>query len=274
MNPIEKALTARGVKLPPSPVSFNALLRDAGVAKSYVIAMTGRCGSTWLATSLSQIPTAGEPMEYFSEEGLKHYGTVPATGDFKEFIVSIIKAYKTGSTFGFKIDGLRLSWIERLLDFNTGSSDHFPSWVDMRRRNIVKQAMSFARAKKSGLWHLTEGVRPGIPSEDVEVTDESIWREIEAIMRSEIVLDLQHSGSGQNPLRLVYEDLLDSRDQVIFRVLHHVLGRIVPFEKIEDRTRKLQSKGMDPREIRFCAENIERLASVYRQRTSTAIVRS
>lgn len=76
-NPIEAAIESLGVTLPDHSQDLSGAVRSTGVAKFYVLITTARIGSTWLAGLLRQIEGVGNPVEYFSEEGLRSYGPSP-----------------------------------------------------------------------------------------------------------------------------------------------------------------------------------------------------
>lgn len=265
MNRLQKVLVARGVKIPSKPVRFRDVLRLAGVSNCYAITMTGRCGSTWLATSISQIEGAGNPLEYLSDEGMSYFGSVPESGDFIAFIVSIIQSHKTETTFGFKIDGLRLSWLEEMVDFEVEADEPLLSWIDMRRLNIVRQALSFVRAKRSGVWHISANQSAQFVEKENGILDADIWKEVNMIAASEKYLDSRSMKMSRKPLRIFYEEILESKEQLMLRLLVHVFGeRYLSLIKApSDKTLKLQTSHQDDREFQFWVDNMERLNDLY-----------
>lgn len=270
-NPIAKALLERDILLPETPVDLSQTLRHADVLRPYVICMTGRCGSTWLATALAQLPQCGNPLEYLSEEGIAHYGQPDGSGSFVQYVASIIAQRRTGQAFGLKIDGLRLGWLSSVCDLVQSFPSSTTAWIDMRRLNLVKQAFSFARAKKTGIWHVQATDRN--PEEriqkaqgELEVPDHAIWKEILSIIRSEKAMDSFYASAGLRPLRIVYEELLDSKPTLMLRVLAHLFpDRSFSVEQVTvaDGTQKISAAKNDIDELRFIELNAKILNAVY-----------
>ncbi len=94
-NPIARALEDRGIRIPDEPADFSTALAAAGVQRTYLICMTGRCGSTWLASTLAQLPHCGQPFEYLSEEAIPHYGQPDGSGDLLQYITSLAQMRQT-----------------------------------------------------------------------------------------------------------------------------------------------------------------------------------
>jgi len=270
INPTAQALLDRGITLPKKPICLKRVFERAGVHSVFIIAMTGRCGSTWLAKTLGQVEGVCEPEEYFSNEAVKYYGTTPEDGDLEDFILSIVKKYQKNGNFGFKIDGQRLSWLDTLFDLESSFTGEDVKWIDMRRINIVKQALSFARAKKSNTWHIFshQDAVALADSTPEEITDKTIWNELNAIVRSENLLNSFYEKLQIDPLFIKYEELIDSKHQVLCRVLHHIADGQpeILFQSIEDKTKKISSMDQDNREIRFCQDNIAEISKVYKSR--------
>jgi LPS sulfotransferase NodH len=278
-NPITKALLERGILLPEIPVDLSSALRQADVLRPYVICMTGRCGSTWLATALAQIPFCGKPFEYLSEEGIAYYGKPDGSGSFVKFVASIIDDHKTGQTFGLKIDGMRLEWLSSVCDLAQSFPSSTTAWIDMRRLNLVKQAFSFARAKKTGVWHVqatdqNQEERTQKAQEKIEIPDRAIFKEIVSIIRSEKTMDRFYSSAGLVPLRIVYEELLDSKSTLMLRVLAHLFPKrsfTVEQVAVADGTKKVSSSKNDMDELRFIERNAKILNAVYQLRYDPSV---
>ncbi len=209
-NPIARALEDRGIRIPDEPADFSTALAAAGVQRTYLICMTGRCGSTWLASTLAQLPHCGQPFEYLSEEAIPALRS--ARWQWRPAAIHHLACADAADqqVFGLKIDGMRLGWLSEICDLGLSFSPRWTAWVDMRRRlNIVKQGFSFARAKASGVWRqyasekAAGSARPARTNTSAApVEDGEVWNEMVHIVASEKRMDetyrsvaLSHSAS-------------------------------------------------------------------------------
>ena len=257
-NPLIAAMEARGIEAPAAPMDMSEIFDTKGIKNVYIIAMTGRCGSTWLASELSALPNSGKPQEYFSEEMLPYIQPDRRFGSFAEFLESVVDTGRTGDTFGFKIDSTRLSRLAEVIDLRLSFATPLTKWVDMRRINIVKQAFSFAKAKRTGVWHAyseEEAKNTGSPlGQAGYIPDEVIWREIDLLMKSESRLADIYLDLSVSPLAIRYEEMLDSKPQLILQVLSHLFpDRDLPeiLEEPKKSTRKLAASGPADNELAF-----------------------
>lgn len=275
-NPISASLTGLGISVPDVPVDFSRAFRAAGVRRTYLICITGRCGSTWLAHAMAQLPHCGNPLEYFSEEAIPHYGRPDGSGDLLQYVQTVAEDRQTAGAFGLKIDGMRLEWLSQICDLRQSFSPDSTAWVDMRRLNLVKQAFSFARAKATGIWHSLEASgdslgksMPVPPTPASPVTDTAVWHEIMAIIRTERLMDRTYAELGVQPLRIFYEELLDSKRHILQRLLVHCFPRrVLRITELEfkDATQKLAGAKEDGDELAFLERHSILINNVYKLR--------
>ena len=105
-------------------------------------------------------------------------GAHESLGSHLKYVAS---KYASNGRFGFKINPDRLKWLSEYVDISLTFPQDFCSWIDMRRWNIVKQAFSFARAKKTGKWHSfsnEESTQVASEGSNVEVSDSDVWSRI------------------------------------------------------------------------------------------------
>ena len=243
-NLIGRALLQKNVNLPDAPTNYLNAFRDAGVASCYIITMSGRSGSTWLASALKQIPGAGHPVEYFSEEGIAYYGDFSSEQSLGSHLKYVASKYASNGRFGFKINPDRLKWLSEYVDISLTFPQGFCSWIDMRRWNIVKQAFSFARAKKTGKWHSfsnEESTQAASDGSNVEVSDSDVWKEILSILRQERNIKEFYRDRNISPLVIFYEEIFDSKRQLLLKVLHQIKAPVHDIKLLDhvlDGTRK------------------------------------
>jgi LPS sulfotransferase NodH len=267
MNHIGEALLAQGVVLPDRPLDLSGALQDAGVRQSYIIVMTGRSGSTWLASALKSVPGAGNPHEYFSEEALPWYSRKVDGQSLSDLVTDMFRRHKTGQTFGFKIDPRRLKALSAYMDVAATFEPSHTAWIDMRRWNIVKQAFSFARARRSGRWHAFEGKAQEVAPTS-SVTDEEVWTNLNAILMQEREIETFYRRTAIFPLKIVYEEIYDSKPDILMRVLHEIdPNRDWPdIGQIKGATQKLASEDDAAEELAFLKRHRALVARIMRER--------
>ncbi|WP_127110801.1 Stf0 family sulfotransferase [Pararhodobacter zhoushanensis] len=272
-NLVGKAISNLGISLPDGLIDISDILARLHIKKVYIISMTGRCGSTWLASELACFGNAGRPSEYFSEQRIPHEHKDIDFSSVEEFLESLIQKGRTGETFGFKIDANRLRWLSEIIDIKASFSSLEPVWIDMRRRNIVKQGISFLRAKQTGVWHVFQGSGRSVDASKIQngaFEDNALWSEINRIRDAEEWLDSFYRSNDIRPMRIVYEDMVDSSAIIIRRILFRIGWNDV-HGKIEDKegegvikTIKIGDDNYLAGELEFVSRNIaaiERLLS-------------
>lgn len=209
-NPLQQVFpTATARSGPSGMLSWPNDSADRG----YTIFFTGRCGSTELVDILAQSGMCGNPDEYFNEEFVPYHNAEWQSQSISEYIATLVKNRSTGRVFGFKIDGFRHRRLCELVD----PMWYFPKtafkFIYMNRRNFLEQAYSYAHAKQTGVWHITRDVasRPDLESMQVEISNESIWRELALILEQEFYFERYFTENSLDVLRIDYEMLCASK---------------------------------------------------------------
>lgn len=274
MNSLEKYLSERAVRLPDEKIDFSAAFQSGLVRRGYVIVMTGRSGSTWLASSLQQLPGFGRPEEYFSEPIIHYFWPCDAPQDFSEVFLGIVNKYADQGCFGFKINPDRLLWLGNLVDIEKTFSTSFFSWIDMRRLNLVKQGISYAVAKKSGLWHNFAGKEMDVKKYSVseDFSDADVWREIFLVLQQEQAIDKFYASAGIVPLRIFYEELSDSKPNLLIRTCRFIRSDIpCDVRSVIDGTIKLDKTQYHDKEQVFTEKFAKTLNQIYCERATISI---
>jgi len=146
---------------------------------SYLICATPRSGSTLLCGLLESSGVAGRPASYFNRRGLHDYADVwriarPRDGRIDEaYVRAALAAGKTSNgVFGGRIMAETLpELIGDLAAADSGSAVTDLGllsaqlgrlrFVHLRRRDVVAQAVSWAKALQTYYWHPGEAVKPG-----------------------------------------------------------------------------------------------------------------
>ena len=273
-NALVEFLKSKSVVLPLSPQDLSGTYSKLDVKHVYLIVMTGRSGSTWLASALSQVAGLGAPFEYFSETRMPHnwdYGPEP---EFSEVFEGIVSRNADDGCFGFKTNSQRLFWLGSLVDLVKTFSPAFTSWIDMRRLNLVKQGISYAVARKSGVWHDFKNSDSSsiLTSTQVEITDHMIWQEILAVVLLEQSMDEFCRNNNILPLKIFYEEIFDSKTTLLTRVCDFARpGWQVDISGIKERTGKLDKSGYANLEEKFTERYSGLLNEIYSNRAHISV---
>ena len=204
----------------------------AQARQSYFICCLPRSGSWLLADALRSTGRAGRPEEFywdaFRASYLKRWGE-PKVESFADFLeLTFVDGTTPNGVFGAKLHWGELEQLgEALAELGPPDATlpdllrrHFPepSFVHLRRTDVVRQAISWWRALRSSSWYRVSGESL---APDARVTPD--WRDV-------FVLE-QHLRDGERRwraffdglhapvLELSYEDLVEDYDGVVSSVL-------------------------------------------------------
>lgn len=148
---------------------------------AYVLCGTPRTGSTLLCSLLESTGVAGRPQSYFRHADLDTWATtwdLPRTPDGSWSFTDYLYAARTAGQSANGVFAVRVMWgtmaevVGRLRDLY---ADHAGAdrdlltrafgntrFIYLRRRDVVAQAVSRARAEQTNVWHLS-GDAPPVP---------------------------------------------------------------------------------------------------------------
>jgi LPS sulfotransferase NodH len=201
--------------------------------RCYVICAVPRSGSNLLTDGLRETRRAGRPKQFFLPKYEREYAAQCGldASDFAVYVREIIPATATSNeVFGFKLMGWYLQeFLERLRStraFGGGCESQdlemlgnaFPrlQFIQIVRRNKVRQAVSRARAVQTGLWKIKEGkAASGEPQFDFDL----IANCREDTRREEMIWGDFFARIAVQPFRVEYEDLSENYAGSIAAVL-------------------------------------------------------
>lgn len=216
----------------------------------YVVCAIARSGSNLLTDGLRETRRAGRPKQFFLPKYQPEYAARSGleSTDFADYVREIVPATATSNeVFGFKLMGWYLpEFLARLREtraFGGGSEagdldmlrEAFPNlqFVQIVRRNKVRQAISKARAAQTGLWKIQEGnVASGAPEFDPDL----IASCLEDTRREEMIWQRFFQRIGLQPYPVEYEDLVTNYGATIAGVLHFLKIRVPRREQLQPVT--------------------------------------
>jgi trehalose 2-sulfotransferase len=201
---------------------------------SYVVCTSPRSGSTLLCKLLAATGVAGNPDSYFHSRSisgwLEDLGLVrdPSAPE-RELLEAIFRAAIRKGTLDTGIFGLRLQghsfdfFIKKLFVLYPGHSSNVERFkaafgrtlfVHLTRRDKVAQAISYVKARQTGLWHAapdgTELERLS-PPQELAYNASEIRARFEEVMAHDQNWENWFAASKIDPLRISYEELSVNR---------------------------------------------------------------
>ncbi len=211
---------------------------------SYLICATPRSGSTLLCGLLDSSGVAGHPASYFNRKSLNDYADEwrmarPRDGRIDEAFVHAARTAGTTSNgvFGGRvmaetlpelISGLAAdASVPAVTDVDLLSAQlgHL-AFVHLRRRDVVAQAVSWARSEQTHYWHPGEAVLPG--GQEPHYDEELIGRLVATIERAEADWASWFTAQRIVPCEVTYEELAADPPRTAHRVLDHLGLRVPP----------------------------------------------
>ena len=147
-----KRLTESLGARPPSPF-FRRDLGGRRPEKRYLIATTGRSGSTFLCKRIADYGTLGFPMEFLNETYIAEFDRLFPDPNLDDYCRYVTGAFTSADrVFGAKSDWwrYRIAREHGVADAMLGNLDLI---VHLRRRDFVAQAVSLSLAVETGVWH-------------------------------------------------------------------------------------------------------------------------
>jgi LPS sulfotransferase NodH len=126
----------------------------------YLVCTTPRCGGSYLCNLLSETMVLGKPLEYYNP-----YVQLPRLferfgSEDIEFVTDQLKSLRTtpNGVFGFKCHFDQFQQLGERVDLRSA----FPRlrYIHVYRKDVLRQAISFYRAKASGIWSVYEDPGP------------------------------------------------------------------------------------------------------------------
>jgi LPS sulfotransferase NodH len=200
----------------------------------YVIASSPRCGSNMLQRSLWQSRVAGAPEEYLTEAYAKDFATrwqikKSADIDIQLFLAHLTR-FRTSpnGVFGLKVHGSHLSNVI-LRNCSIDELLAKPKYIVIRRQDKIRQAVSLALARQTGVWILDgkwlADQKPN--TANVEYSFKEVKKCLDDIIRDETVWDKYLAIHKIEPFYVKYEEFVTNYVSTILSVFSF-LGIEIP----------------------------------------------
>ena len=184
--------------------------------RGYVVCLTPRSGSTWLAALATRTGLLGLPREYFNPDWPL---TESSARNRSAYLDDVLRAAATpNGVYGVKADFDQVASfifstpVLRLPQPET-------TYIYLTREDLVLQAISYHKAAQSGAWTSRRTAK------DYTFDRDAIWHQVRRLSWMMRAWELTFASFGLAPMRITYEQL--EKDPV------GVLGRIATAVGVE-----------------------------------------
>ena len=194
---------------------------ELGLKSAYVIFFTGRCGSTWLSSLLTETGVAGNPMEFLNENVAQRLTNCHASS-LDGYFRNLAGHYSNGGRFGIEVDAERLRDIHSLVDTSALLPCNSLVSFFMYRRDAFGQAWSWAKARKTGHWHERTSTTspPGTnAASEATPTLSDVMQELVRLRSSEEFLLDHIQNHGYDAIPIEYESLVTDPQSTLTSIL-------------------------------------------------------
>lgn len=228
----------------PLPVmSFSRLIADISVDRErfdddltaipdaphrYAILYISRSGSTWLADLLSRQGALGKPREYLNLDMIARFAAEMNANSLADYFAMLRRKRSTANG----VFGIKIGWAQLALLAEEAPIEEFLagySWIYLRRRNAVAQAVSLYKARSSGAYQRrrsdSANVRLQLDEADGQVAYDvdGLRDRLREIVTGEHVAERMMAAAGISPVRMTYEDMMTTEKSALISMTYRLL---------------------------------------------------
>lgn len=218
---------------------------------SYMICATPRSGSSLLSEALKNTGLVGIPDEYFLSQNRRLWQKTWNSPTFSAYMAEVLRrGTSPNGVFGTKMMWGYFGQFRKEMQYNPGKhyrtvheelDSVFPklSYIWIRRRDKVRQAVSHARARQTNIWAVTDEAVPG-----------TIRKPVFSFLQLHfMVCELEaHDAAWQryfaihdiSPYIVFYEDFVEHYEETILNIMGYL--HIPISEEIQFAPRRLQKQ--------------------------------
>ncbi|MGF7005363.1 Stf0 family sulfotransferase [Aminobacter sp. BE322] len=182
------------------------------VSQGYAICTAPRSGSNYLCQLLAGTELLGRPLEYFNGPGRRFFDDPTYPDDPHDQLRRITTMGATSNgIYGLKLFAHQHDWIAGKVEWTR----HLPKlhFVFLTRRDLLGQAISWAKAEQTGQYRHTQSAR-----KDPTFDSRKIMASLTAIAKENARWETFFARNGLQPVRLVYEDAVANPQLAVDRV--------------------------------------------------------
>lgn len=181
--------------------------------KRFVVATNHRSGSTLLCNYLIKLKV-GCPREYFHRQQVK---VIPITTGIDKHFKKLVGRTSVNDIFGMKIHWSDMKLAKNMQDSISNNFDYF---ISLRRKNVIKQAISHLMGDQRDQWILYD--KKLLNNDILEYSHKEILRRRNGIMIRMLEWEQFFAKYNINPIHVTYEDLCENPVKEINKILFHM----------------------------------------------------
>ncbi len=230
---------------------------------AYVLCGTPRTGSTLVCTLLESTGVAGRPQSYFRQPDLDTYATawgIPRAPDGRFTFADYLRGAVNAGQSANGVFAVRIMWgtmAEVVRNLRELYTDHASAdrdllmrafgptrFIYLRRRDVVAQAVSRARAEQTNVWHII-GDRPigdgpaAQPAPAPRYNFAQIHTYTQEIAAHNTAWTAWFHTNGVQPYRVWYEDVASAPVETTLRILDFLQLTVPPHVQMRAHNQRL-----------------------------------
>lgn len=242
--------------------------------QDYIICSTPRCGSHLLGHTLYQTERFGFPLEYFQRDNFNRWKSRFQTRGITDTLTQL-RRYRTSpnGVFGCKLHFDHFEYVSRNSDYAEIFPE--PKFLLLKRRDLLGQAVSLAKARSSGAWiSMQEPVR------EAKYDRKGIDLALRKISRDNARWEHVLSSHDWPYMQVYYEDFLKDRQGIVQEIADFLSVDIqgvtleeeaeMPKRQGDNLNRQFREKYLTETRIQPLASEIDFLYGVDRLKFSEA----
>jgi trehalose 2-sulfotransferase len=190
--------------------------------KNYLICFGERSGSTMLISLLRKTNVMGRPDEFINPRGvMQRYVGLCGARDIDGYFSYLRAQWSTSNgVFGMKTAFLDFAPVlnEDLVDYLL-SPVHY---IYLTRQDILRQAVSLALAKATGIWYASAKAGPPVATTEPDLDEKLVLGMIDKLKRDRDNWERFFASRNVDPLRITYEELVQNPSDVIMSIASYV----------------------------------------------------
>ena len=222
---------------------------------SYLICATNRSGSFLLCEALKNTGIAGNPEEYFWRGDEPFWKERWGVSNYEDYLPKAIEQGTTSNgVFGAKIMwGYFDDFVGKIMQIPAYQQIDLPSllpkvfpnlhYIQMTRRDKVRQAISFWKAIETNIWAWSSD-EPPVPEKEPTFNYEAISKLKREIFAHEAAWGNYFEMCQVEPLVIVYEDLVLACEETALEVLRFLDIPVPPNLEFAERKMKRQADAL------------------------------
>ena len=196
--------------------SVDPLSRRPGM--TYLICFGERSGSTMLSSLMHKTNVLGRPDEFLNPRGvMQRYIAYSHAHDIDEYFHYLRARWSTPNG----VFGIKVAYMDFAPVLDAGLVDYLfdkPRVIYLNRQDLLRQAVSLAMARRTGVWFSPTNASASASNTFVELDEQLVLQAVDKLRRDRESWEAFFAGRGMEPLRITYEDVVANHEDVLVSI--------------------------------------------------------